>query len=122
MPLFEFADLVRKYSVPCTIVALAAGTYEAGEYVPGESTETDVNAALISMSQQKVYQSGGNYTSADREFYILVEDDPIRFGDGKKYYVTHNDRKYAVESSGDYGEDYADFNHYTLRRVDSFDV
>lgn len=122
MPLFEFCDLVRKYAVSCTVVAFDVGGYDAGEYVAGESTETDVCAALISMSQQKVYQSGGHYTSADREFYILVSDDPIRLGDGKKYYVVHNDMKYAVEASGDYGEDYADFNHYTLRRVDSFDV
>ena len=74
------------------------------------------------MTAQKIYQSGGNLTSADRELYILKDDDIIDLDDGRTYFLEHNGRKYKVEAGGLYGEDYADFNQYTLRRVDSFDV
>ena len=119
---FIFEDLIKKYSVSCTLVVFARGSYTAGNYVPGERTETAIEAAVISMSQQKIYQSGGHLTSADRELYILKSDDSIDLDDGRTYYLEHNGRKYKVEAGGLYGEDYADFNQYTLRRVDGFDV
>lgn len=120
--LFIFEELVKKYSVPCTLVVFEWGSYSAGNYVPGERTDTAVKAAVISMSQQKLYQSGGHLTSADRELYILKDDDIINLDDGRTYFLEHNGRKYKVEAGGLYGEDYADFNQYTLRRVDGFDV
>lgn len=119
---FIFEDLVRKYSVPCTLAVFARGAYSGGEYERGERTDTDIEAAVISMTMQKIYQSGGNLTSADRELYILKDDDIIDLDDGRTYFLEHNGRKYKVEAGGLYGEDYADFNQYTLRRVDSFDV
>lgn len=120
--LFMFEDLVRKYSVPCSLVIRAAGTYRGGDYVPGEETTADITAAVISVSQQKIYQSGGHLTGEDREMFILKENDQIDLTDGRTCFLEHNGRKYKVEEVGLYAEDYADFNHYTLKRVDSFDV
>lgn len=122
MYLFQFADLVRKYSVDCTLVKFAEGSYSAGEYVPGGRTDIGIRAAVISMSQQKLYQAGGHLTQADRELYILKDDDIIDLTDGCRYFLLHNGKNYRVEEAGLYGEDYADFNQYTLRRVDGFDV
>lgn len=119
---FIFGDLVEKYSVPCTLVVFGRGSYSAGNYQPGGRTDTNVEAAVISMSQQKIYQSGGHLTSADRELYIRKGDDIINLDDGRTYFLEHNNRKYKVEAGGLYGEDYADVNQYTLRRVDGFDV
>ena len=119
---FIFGGLVEKYSVPCTLVVFGRGSYSAGNYQPGGRTDTNVEAAVISMSQQKIYQSGGHLTSADRELYIRKEDDIINLDDGRTYFLEHNNRKYKVEAGGLYGEDYADVNQYTLRRVDGFDV
>lgn len=120
--LFVFENLVRKYSVPCSLVTRDRGTYQGGDYVPGEETTDEINAAVISMSQQKIYQSGGHLTGEDREMFVLKEKDRIDLTDGRTYFLEHNGRKYKVEEAGLYGEDYADFNHYTLKRVDSFDV
>lgn len=118
--LFHFSDLVDKYSVPCTLVVIDKGEYKDGEYQPGERTDTEITAAVISMSQQKIFESGGILTSADRTMYILKEKDLIDLESGGAYYIVHHGKSYKVEASGLYGEDYADFNEYTLRRVDSF--
>lgn len=120
--LFQFEDLLRKYSVDCTLVKFSAGGYDAGEYVPGDRTDIGIRAAVVSMSEQKVYGSGGHLTQADRELYIRKDDDIIDLEDGCRYYLLHNGRNYRVEEAGLYGEDYADFDQYTLRRVDGFDV
>lgn len=117
--MFRFADLVSKYSVSCTLVRVAEGEYVAGEYKDGERTETAVTAAVISMSQSKIYQSGGRLTSADRTMYVLKALDIINLEGKADYYVVHHGLTYKVEASGLYGEDYADFNEYTLRRIDS---
>lgn len=118
---FHFADLIKKYAVDCTLIYFAPGGYVAGESVPGARTDKDIRAALISMSQAKIYQSGGFLTSSDRTLYILKADDGIDLETGK-WFIQHNGKKYKLEESGLYGEDYADFNEYTCRRVDKFDV
>lgn len=119
--MYEFADLIEEYATDCTIVVPGEGKYSGGEYVAGEPTETTVRAAMIPMSQTKIYQSGGAYNSQDREMYIKTADDIINLEKQKKTYVKHGERLYKVDAADLYGEDYADFNHYTLKRVESFD-
>lgn len=119
---FHFADLINKYSVACTLICFEKGKYVAGDYEKGKRTDTDTKATIISMSQNRIYQSGGSLTTADRTMYILKSKDPVDLEDGKTYYVQHNGKKYKVEEAGLYGEDYADFNEYTLKRVEAFDV
>lgn len=118
--LFQFADLVNKYSVPCTLAVIGKGAYKGGEYQQGERMDMEITAAVISMSQQKIFESGGTLTSADRTMYILKEKDVIDLEGGGTCYIIHHGKSYKVEAAGLYGEDYADFNEYTLRRVDSF--
>lgn len=121
--LFRFNDLIKKYSTECILVKIPDGTYIGGEYQPGEPERTEVTAAVTSMNASKVYQSGGAYTTQDRNMYILADEDPIDLSDRDcSWYAEHNGLKFKIESAGLYGENYADFNHYVLRRVDSFDV
>ena len=121
--MFHFADLVKKYAVACEIVALRGGGYEGGEYVRGEPERRAVNAAIVPLSQGKVYQSGGALTTSDRDFYIRKADDSIDLDDTAcTYYVAHKGKTYKVEGAELFAEDYADVNRYTLKRVDSFDA
>lgn len=120
MPIFNFARLVNKYSVDCVLVTVAQGEYVAGEYVEGAAARAPIRAAVISMSQSKIYQSGGRLTSADRTMYVLTAQDQIDLESSNSYYLEHGGSRYKVEAAGLYGEDYADFNEYTLRKVDSF--
>ena len=53
---------------------------------------------------------------------IIAKDKDIINLESGTFYVEHNGNSFKVEESYLYGEDYADFNSYTLRRVSSFDV
>lgn len=122
MQQFLFADMIREYSIPVTIVAISRGKYVAGDYQAGDKTSTEIYAAVLPMSAQKIYQSGGAYTSEDRDMYVAQADDSIVFDSGAQYFVVDGSRKFHVEAADNYGTEYADFNHYSLKRVDSFDV
>lgn len=120
MLLYMFADLVNKYSVPCRLITAAPGQYVAGEYIVGSEIVKDVQAAIISMTNRTIYESGGKLTSADRQMYILKANDPIDLDDDQTWYLEHMGKVYKIEEASLYAEDYADFNNYTLRRVESF--
>ena len=118
---FIFADLISKCEVPCKLITFSKGSYIAGEYVKGEKLSRDIKAAIITMTSRAIYESGGRLTSSDRQMFIVKDNDIINLENGT-FYVEHNGNRYKVEECYLYGEDYADFNSYTLRRVSSFDV
>jgi len=118
---FIFSDLISKYEVPCKLITFTQGSYIAGEYTKGVKLSRDIKAAIITMTSRAIYESGGRLTSSDRQMFIAKDKDIINLENGA-FYVEHNGNSFKVEESYLYGEDYADFNSYTLRRVSSFDV
>ena len=116
MSLYDFTRLIQKYSVPFILVVSKEGRYESGQWIPGETVEREMYGAIIPMSQNKIYQSGGTYTAQDRELYLPYPiPEPL-----DKLKVMHRGITYKVESMTDYSL-YADAAHYNLKVVSLFD-
>lgn len=112
MKLYNFIRLINKYSVDFVCITQSAGGYDdGGVYIAGEKTETPLRGAIIPMTERKIYQLGGNYTSEDRELYMIKRIDSALLG-GK---VLYKGEYFAIEEETDYS-DYADIFHYILRK------
>lgn len=115
--LYDFTRLIEKYSIECQLIReTGGGSYIGGNWVPEPARDPEqVAGALIPMSCQKLYQSGGTYTQNDREFITRAEI-PLE----PAAYIVHQGIKYHVESENDYSI-YAGFYDYNLKRVGLFD-
>lgn len=111
----DFSRIIEKYSTDFTIIEFSEGNYEDGEYVKGNEIRNPKKGAIFPMSQRKIYNSGGNYKTQDKQLYttqyISLETEK---------FILHNKRKYKIEEDTDYS-DFADIYIYILKRVDSFD-
>lgn len=75
MTYFDFTRLIEKYTRPFTVILKSEGSYNAmGDWVDGENSEREMRGALMSMSERKIYNSNGLYTSKDK---ILHMTSPI---------------------------------------------
>lgn len=116
MALYNFERLIEKYGVDCKLVRFGEGYWLAGKYHDGEKIETDINGAVVPITESRVQNSGGSFKQGDCEF---ITTKPIEFIGAM--YLVHNDKKYKLEQSTNYS-DYADFNTYVARRVSAFDT
>lgn len=114
--IYHFERLIEKYGVDCKLLRKGEGYWLAGEYHDGNMIETDINGAVVPISEKRVQNSGGSYKQGDCEF---ITTQPIEvLGE---VYLVHKGKKYKLEDSTDYS-DYADFNIYVARRVSAFDT
>lgn len=109
MKLYNFTRLINKYSVPFCLHR-SQGRYVAGKWEEGGEIVQNMRGAIVPISDRKVYDSGGTYTTKDRELYLLS---PLE-GDLSEYRVVYNGNYYAVEAGRSF-EDYADVTIYTLK-------
>ena len=110
MKLYDFTRLISKYSVSFLLRHTSKGKYVSGKWVPGEEIIEEMQGAIVPISDRKVYDSGGTYTTMDRELYILQPlPDPL-----SEYYVIYKENVYAVETGRNFS-DYADAMIYTLK-------
>lgn len=116
MLLYKFARLIEKYGVSCQLVEISEGSWKAGVWIEGETTTTDINGAIVPISEKRIQNSGGSYKQGDCEF-ITIKPLVIH----SNTYIVHKDKKYKLEDTTDYS-DYADFNIYVARRVSAFDT
>lgn len=116
MKLYNFTRLITKYAVPFIVETDTVGSYDSGIYKPGAAETHDYTGAIVPMSERKQYQSGGTYTSQDRELYMF-ERIPEALRRGR---VVYGNNVYNIESETAYTE-YADVYVYTLRRVSADD-
>lgn len=116
MRLYNFARLIKKYSVDCQLVEYAEGSWKAGEWTDGQQTTTDIRGAVVPINEKRIQNSGGSYKQGDCEF-ITVQPLVIH----SNTYLIHKGNKYKLEDTTDYS-DYADFNVYVARRVSAFDT
>ena len=116
MKLYNFARLVQKYSARFHFLVQTEGHYESGKWIEGEQIMQDATGAIVPMAESRIRQSGGIYTTKDRQLYMLK---PIPYAlEGAK--VCYKDCIYSVEAETDYS-DYADVAVYTLKWVSLFD-
>ena len=112
MKLYNFTNLIRKYSVTFRLVKEASGHFDNGKWIENDSQEIEMRGAIVPLSDRKVYGSGGTYTSQDRELYL---SQPLS-GSLSDFRVVYKGNTYSIEDSRDF-EDYADVAVYTLKRV-----
>lgn len=114
--LYQFRDLIRRYSVPFEVEVTTEGAYnELGEYVEGVTTLEPYRAALIPLSSQVIYQSGGRLDERDRQ--LIKTGAPLALGS----HIRYKGRRYKVETWTEF-EDYADFNTYLLKHLSEVGV
>lgn len=116
MRLYNFARLIKKYSVSCQLENTTEGGWKAGVWQDGETTTTDITGAVVPITEKRIQNSGGSYKQGDCEFITLK---PIVINSST--HIIHKGKRYKLEDSTDYA-DYADFNIYVARRVSAFDT
>lgn len=116
MILYNFARLIKKYTVSCQLVNFKEGEWIAGEWIEGEQTTTDICGAIVPMSEKRINNSGGSYKQGDCEF---ITTKPLEIKSDT--FILYKDKKYKLQDIADYS-DYADFYTYVARRVSAFDT
>lgn len=116
MKFYNFNRLIDKYSVNFTFVSRGDGEYVGGQWVKGNEIKKTCKGAIVPLSDQKIYQSGGTYTSRDRQLYTKTK----LFDALNESKVVYKNNLYSIESEVDY-DDYADVYVYTLKWVSVFD-
>ena len=113
---YDFTDLIKRHSVPFELVSHSGGEYVGGVWQNGSETVSGRSGAIIPLSERKIYQSGGTYTSKDRHLYMTT---PIESA-LKETQVRYKGNLYDIEEEKDYS-DYSAAYIYVLRWVSSFD-
>lgn len=116
MALYKFARLIKKYSVSCQLVNFSEGSWKAGKWIEGTPETTDIQGAVVPITEKRIQNSGGYYKSGDCEF---ITTQPIEINSNT--YLVHKGKKYKLQDSTDYS-DYSDFNIYVARSVSAFDT
>lgn len=118
MTYFNFDRLINKYGLEITIIKPGNGKYIGGVWQTEPGEEYKVFGAVMSLSQNKIYQLGGTIASQDRYLYMLNPiEEPLQ---GIKVIINSN--LYSVESSRDKGkEKFTGVYVYLLKWVSVFD-
>ena len=116
MKLYNFDKLIDKYSVDFLFVTNEKGKYVGGQWFKGDEIKTPWKGAIVPLSDQKIYQSGGTYTSYDRQLFTRTKlSDAL-----KESKVIYKNNMYSIENEVDY-DDYCDAYVYVLKWVSNFD-
>lgn len=116
---FDFSDMLPAYSVSITIYKAQVGTQgwdpNTGDPIkPTASQPIDTTGAVIPLSSNQIYQSGGRLTDSDRQ--LIIDDPDIP----PKSLIVCGGQKYSVEQMIPYHL-FADFTQYELKWVSAFD-
>ena len=119
MAYFNFNRLISKYSREFTVIVNSGGEYDAkGDWVDGEKREITMTGAIMAMSESKVYNSNGAYTSKDKVLYMTEPLSDALFDCDVKFLGN----VYKIDSTVE--ADDADFTgvyHYILKWVSVFE-
>lgn len=111
----NFANLINKYAAKDVLLVPlldenAEGSWVDGEWVEPEKAEpVPLHCAIVPMRDKQIYDSGGRYTSSDRQVYTHTKLQT-------KQQIVYRKVTYSVEEEADHTE-YGDFFIYTARRV-----
>lgn len=112
--LYNFVRLINKYSNTFELITESEGAYVNGKWQAGLATVTEMEGAIIPLSESKIYQSGGTLKKTDRQLYTTT---PITDLNAK---IRYKGKTYSIEEDTNW-EDYADAYFYILKWVNSFD-
>lgn len=115
MKLYHLSRLIKKYTVSCQLINTTEGHWKSGEWVEGETTTTDIEGAIVPMTEKRINNSGGDYKQGDCEFISTI---PLELNGDT--FIIYKDKRYKLQENTDYS-DYADFYNYIARRVSAFD-
>lgn len=110
---YNFTDLIRRHSVPFEVVSYTKGSYIGGHYQKGTEGVVQRFGAILPMTDNKIYQSGGTYSTKDRMLYI---SNPIE-GKFDTLKVRYDGSLYSIEAAQEF-TDYSDAYIYTLKWVE----
>lgn len=108
-----FADLIDDYAVPFQYIS-GGGKYVDGEWISDADIGVTKYGAIIPFSNKEIFNSGGKYTSSDRQLAIAEKLEL-----GAK--VVDGSETYTITSEDPYADHYADTNIYHLKAVSVFD-
>lgn len=115
---FNFDRLIKKYSVEFKVCQHSEGSYVSGKWQEGEESKVDMIGAIMPLSERKIYQSGGAYTSQDRQLFVSEPiENPL-----SNVVIEYDGRRYHVEEDRDFGqEQWTGVSVYVLKWVSNFD-
>lgn len=115
--MFNFYSLITKYGGWFDCIS-SKGGYVDGEWEPGQKSVTRCFGAIVSLSESKIYQSGGTLTTQDRNLYML-EPLPASW---KDCMVRYGGNQYRIETDSSNGnERFTRVYSYVLKWVSAFD-
>lgn len=116
---FNFNKLISKYSREFTVIVDSEGDYDAkGDWQDGEKRETTMTGAIMAMSERKVYNSNGAYTSKDKVLYMTEPLDNALFDCDIKFLGNIYKIDSAVEADD---AEFTGVYHYILKWVSVFE-
>lgn len=108
--LYDFKRLINKYSVSFDLQRMTEGTWVSGKWEEGLTETIPMRGAIVPMSENKIYHSGGTYTADDRELYVSE----ALGADLTTLKVLYKGNTYGVENSRNFDE-YTDAYIYNLK-------
>lgn len=113
---FNFTRLINKYKSAFTAITLTCGYYnDAGDWVAEDQEKIDLEGAIISFKESKVYRSEGAYTTNDKRLFMLKPiDDKLN---GAK--VAYEGKVYSVEDNTENAK-FTGVYAYTLKFCSAF--
>lgn len=110
---FDFVSLINKYSTSFRVILSSATTYDSkGDEVHAEE-EKELTGAIISIGDNKIYQSTGTLTSMDKYLFVF---EPLPLTETK---VIHKGLVYRVENQIENAE-FTGVYQYTLKYISAF--
>lgn len=116
--MFDFHNLIERYSSDITIIRQGEGHYDysqGGIWIPGQEERIEIRGAVLPLSSRELNEQlqhgeGGAYTRADRKVYTHVELD---LGE----VIEHSGNRYKVAEKVDYADIASGLRIYYVRRV-----
>lgn len=118
MSYFNFSRLIAKYSRPFMVAVRSEGSYDSkGDWKEGEPIYTEINGAIMAISQRKVYNSNGIYTTLDKSLYMTSPIDKALL----QAEIIFNDNVYKIEEvRGADNDVFTGVYNYILKYVSAF--
>ena len=114
--LYDFSRLIRKYSSNFKAITLTGASYnDSGDFVRAEKQELNLQGAIISFKESKIYRSEGTLTTKDKRLFTL---EPItQHLQGST--VVYEGNVYSVEDNTENAK-FTGVYAYTLKYVSAF--
>lgn len=114
--LFDFSRLIRKYQSRFKAVTLVGAYYDdSGDFVKAENQELNLQGAIISFKESKIYRSEGTLTTKDKRLFTLEPITPHLQGST----VIYEGNVYSVEDNTENAK-FTSVYAYTLKYVSAF--